>query len=160
MGITQLGDPVLLKMAKPVKEIDKNIRQLVSQMSRIMTREKALGIAAPQVGKSIRLFILKSEDKPLVAINPEIINHGEIMETDWEGCLSIPGLRGKVRRFANVFVRYTDVEGNLVELSLMGMKARVFQHELDHLDGTLFIERVDIPDGLIMESEYIKLMKG
>ncbi|AEH44132.1 peptide deformylase [Thermodesulfatator indicus DSM 15286] len=139
-----LGDPVLRETAKPVSEIDGELQSLIDDMAETMYEAKGLGLAANQVGELKRLFVLdlkQREGSPelLVFINPEIVEaEGEIVEE--EGCLSIPGYSAKVKRKAKVLVKALDREGNPFEMELEGLGAKAIQHELDHLNGRLYID--------------------
>ena len=140
------GDPLLRERAEEIREINGDLQALIEDMGETMRAAKGLGLAANQVGVLKRLFIMdlseKKEEGPrglLVFINPEIVEaEGELYEE--EGCLSIPGYSAKVRRKARVLVRALDREGNPFELELEGLAARAVQHELDHLDGILYID--------------------
>ncbi len=139
-----LGDPVLREKARPVANIDDQVLQLIEDMAETMYEAKGLGLAANQVGEPLRIFILdlkqrEGEPELLVFINPEIIEaQGELYEE--EGCLSIPGYAAKVKRKAKVLVRAQDKEGKPFEMELEGLGARAVQHELDHLNGILYID--------------------
>ncbi|GAM55515.1 peptide deformylase [Vibrio ishigakensis] len=123
-----------------------------------------VGIAAPQIYKSLRIFIMSSKpnprypDAPLMPItaiiNPEIIHASSEMEKGWEGCLSVPSMRGFVPRHKTIYVRYHDQQGQVQETEFNGFLARIFQHELDHLDGLTFIDRLESTKDLISESEW------
>jgi peptide deformylase len=127
-----------------------------------------VGIAAPQVGESLRVIVVASRPgerypqaplvEPLVMVNPELLEASAETETGWEGCLSIPGMRGRVARHRAVRVRFSDLAGEVHELALEGFPARVFQHELDHLDGLVFLDRVSDSRQLVTEREYQRLM--
>lgn len=144
LKIRYLGDPVLREKASPVEEIDADLHRLVKDMAETMYEVKGLGLAANQVGVPKRLFILdleQREGKPqlLVFINPEIVeSEGELYEE--EGCLSIPGYSAKVRRKARLLVKALDLEGKPFEMELEGLGARAIQHEIDHLNGVLYID--------------------
>ncbi len=146
--IVKYPDPILRQVAEPVKRITPEIRQLVSFMRRAMEDANGIGLAAPQVGVSIRLLIytdLSDEDRPQVRalINPVILKMaGEQIEPP-EGCLSLPGLMGNVRRAQTIWVKATDLQGRTIKFKAEGLTARVIQHEIDHLDGILFIDRAD-----------------
>ncbi len=142
--IRVLGDPVLREKALPVTEIDGALQSLIDEMAKTMYEAKGLGLAANQVGEIKRIFIIdigQRENKPelLVFINPEIVDaEGELYEE--EGCLSIPGYSAKVRRKAKILVRAIDREGKEFERELEGLGARAIQHEIDHLNGILYID--------------------
>ena len=128
-----------------------------------------VGLAAPQVNKPLRVFVMYShpnprypeapETVPEEIINPEIISKSEEMEDGWEGCLSIPGIRGMVSRYREIEVRYFDRHGREKTEKLDGFLARVFQHELDHLDGIVFLDRLRSNKDIITDREYIKLLE-
>jgi len=139
-----LGDPVLREKAKPIESISKDVLRLIEDMAETMYEAKGLGLAANQVGELKRIFVLdlkQREGNPdlLVFINPEIISaEGDLYEE--EGCLSIPGYAAKVKRKARVLIRALDREGKPFEMELEGLGARAVQHELDHLNGVLYID--------------------
>ena len=143
--ILTLPDPRLRAVADPVVQIDAEIRQLVRDMLETMYDAPGIGLAAPQVGELKRIVVmdLAREDEPkapLVMINPEILKFSEETVTTEEGCLSIPELYYDVERPAEVTVRFTDLEGNTVEREATERFAICVQHELDHLDGVLYID--------------------
>jgi len=146
LEIVILGHPALRQKSEPVKEIDGQLVNTIKKMSELMYNAKGLGLAANQVGITKRFFIMdisQREGKPVleVYINPEIISaEGEIIFE--EGCLSIPGYFSKIKRYAKVFIKAYDINGNPFEKELTGIHAVVFQHEFDHLDGILFIDRL------------------
>jgi peptide deformylase len=141
--IRRLGDPVLRSRALPVETFDDALRSQVAHMGRIMEDALGVGLAAPQLGMSQRLLVYRvGPDAPLVAlVNPEIEWRGEETEVDVEGCLSIPGVHVEVERSVHIRVRAQDEYGDerLVEAS--GHEARIIQHEIDHLDGVLILDR-------------------
>lgn len=115
--------------------------ELVKSMTKIMFENNGIGLAAPQVGIQKRLFIMGNSDKLIVCINPTLISGGETYR-DLEGCLSFPNLWLHVNRYKQIQAHYQDIQGNVVETTLDGLIARVYQHELDHLDGVCFDTRV------------------
>ncbi|MBX6423025.1 peptide deformylase [Thermosulfurimonas sp. F29] len=141
------GDPLLRDRAEEIREINGDLQALIEDMVETMRAAKGLGLAANQVGVLKRLFIMDLSEKEegprglLVFINPEIVEAEEELYEE-EGCLSIPGYSAKVRRKARVLVRALDREGNPFELELEGLAARAVQHELDHLDGILYIDHL------------------
>ncbi len=146
MKICKYPDPVLSKKAKPVKEVDASLRMMIQDMIETMYTAPGIGLAATQVGRPIRIIVFdvtpRDQDRnPTALINPEIIEaEGEqIME---EGCLSVPEYYSEVKRSAKVRVRGLDPEGKPVEICGEGILATVLQHEIDHLDGILFIDRI------------------
>lgn len=140
LDIRRAGDPVLKEKAKPVPKITKLIRSLLDDMAETMHEADGVGLAAPQVGVSVRAIVIDVGDGLIELINPEIIE-SEGCETSTEGCLSIPGMYGEVERFTRVSVRGMDRQGNYVNVIGDGLLARALQHEIDHLEGVLFIER-------------------
>jgi peptide deformylase len=140
-----LPDPRLRAVADPVEKIDDGIRQLAKDMLETMYDAPGIGLAAPQIGEMKRIVVmdLAKEDEPadpLVMINPELLSVSEDTVTTEEGCLSIPELYYDVERPAEVTVRYTDLDGNTVEREAKERLAVCVQHELDHLDGVLYID--------------------
>lgn len=142
--VWKVPDPVLRQVARPVERIDKKLLEFTDTMLRAMNMANGVGLAAPQMGKSIRVIcVAPSGQRPLVLINPEIIESSEELEIGQEGCLSIPGLYGDVPRSRRVFVEANDRKGKPVAYEMEGMAARILQHEVDHLNGILFIDKAD-----------------
>ncbi len=143
MPIRILGDPVLRQPAKPVTEFDRRLRSLRDDMIATMYDAPGVGLAGPQVGVSLRLFVFDDgETGPLFVANPELVDmQGELLEE--EGCLSIPGPYHETPRAARVTCRGQDIDGAPFEMTGEGLLARIFQHETDHLDGMLYIDRLD-----------------
>lgn len=140
LRIVKEGDPILRAKAKPVGRTTKKIRRLIEDMFETMYGADGCGLAAPQIGESIRLIVVDAGDGGIALIDPEItFAVGE--DTDVEGCLSIPGEAGYVTRAAEVVVRGLDEEGKRAEFRAEGLLARAFQHEIDHLDGVLFVDK-------------------
>jgi peptide deformylase len=147
------GDPVLHSAALPVETIDATLTTLVADMFETMAAAPGVGLAAPQVGVSLRVFIYKwTDDDGLLwsgtAINPELwitpTPAGEAdEESESEGCLSIPGERAPLRRSPNAILKATELDGSQFEIPATGWLARIFQHEYDHLEGTLYADRLD-----------------
>lgn len=144
MAIRQLryeDDPILRKKSREVDKIDERIRTLVQDMLETMYKEEGVGLAAPQVGILKRVIVIDVGEGPIVLINPEIKEiEGE--NTDLEGCLSIPGKSGKVCRPEKVKVEYTDIEGNKNTIEGRALLARALCHEVDHLNGILFTDKI------------------
>ena len=138
-------DPVLRQRAAAVKRVDRELLRLVERMFETMYGQKGVGLAAPQVGESIRLCVFNCtgrEDGERVLVNPVLVEaHGEAV--DEEGCLSVPGVSSKVPRAERVKVRAYDLEGRELEIEADGLEARCLQHELDHLEGRLFFEALN-----------------
>ena len=141
--IRTLGDPVLKAPAKPVERFDDALRRLYEDMLETMYDAPGVGLAGPQVGISLRLFVFDDGiTGPVFMANPELLTpEGEIVEE--EGCLSIPGPFYPTRRSAKIVCRGHDLQGDPLEMTGEGLLARIFQHEMDHLEGTLFIDRLD-----------------
>jgi peptide deformylase len=169
LEIAQLGNPILRQQALPVDNfIDFNFVEFIDRAIATVIEAKGVGIAAPQLFRSQRLFILASHPNeryphapkipPTAIINPQIINHNDKTRKDWEGCLSVPGIRGLVPRYTQIEVEYTAREGNLERKIFTDFIARVFQHELDHLDGLVFLDRIETTKDLYSESEYQKII--
>jgi peptide deformylase len=141
-------NPILRQKAKKVHRFDASMQKLVDDMFETMHAAHGAGLAAPQIALSIRLFVAEYEENKLALFNPEIIR-AEGEEIGPEGCLSIPGYVGEnIRRAASVVVKGQDVRGKPVRVRAEGWYARVLQHEIDHLDGILFLDRLDRPEDL------------
>lgn len=143
LEVVRYGDPVLQEKAGPVAAFDEAFAALVEEMFEAMKRERGLGLAAPQVGKSLRLFVTDVEgDKPRVFANPEIVQTSQ-KEVDYEeGCLSFPGLYENVRRPESVRVQAYGLNGRPFTIEVDDLLARVILHEYDHLEGKLFVDRL------------------
>ena len=142
--VVKIPNEVLRTVAPEVAKVTKKTEQLIDSMIRIMKKANGIGLAAPQVGVSTRVIIIATEEmKPLALINPKIIK-SEGSYTGEEGCLSIPGIYGDVTRPEFVTVQALDRQGKQREFELEGMAAKVLQHEVDHLDGILFVDKVDL----------------
>ncbi len=165
LTILQRGEPVLAQVAPPVNDINcDKIKQLIADLKLAVAEAKGVGIAAPQVGESLRLFLMCSApserypDAPLlpisVIINPEILKTSEQQEVGREGCLSVKGKRALVARYTSIEVSYLDEVGTKYSKTLTDFLARIFQHELDHLDGITFIERLNNESDAIDEQQW------
>lgn len=143
LRIRQFGDPVLRERAKEIEEITDVHRRLIDDMIETMREAPGVGLAAPQVGVLERLFVWEVEDEFGVLINPVIVKRSSERFTEAEGCLSLPGLTYEVERDYEVTVEALDGDGGPVTITGDDLLARVFQHEMDHLDGVLFIDRID-----------------
>jgi peptide deformylase len=144
LSVRKYGDPVLRRRAKPVEAVTPEIRRLVIDMIDTMYDEAGLGLAAPQIGSSLRLMVVSDDDGRDVRalLNPVITEQGGEITAE-EGCLSLPGIFAPVKRAEWVRLDAQDLDGKPVTLSARGLRARVFQHEMDHLDGVLFIDHLD-----------------
>ena len=146
--IRQWPDPVLRMQAHEVEEFDGDLHRLVERMTALMEDANGLGLAANQAGVLRRVFVFRhgEDDQPVAAINPRIASPSEERESDDEGCLSLQRVLVPVERHVSVTLEAQDVEGKPLRLELTGLDARVVQHELDHLDGVLILERTT-PEG-------------
>lgn len=138
--IVEIGAEVLREKSIEVKEITPNIVKLLDNMLETMYAANGVGLAAPQIGVSKRVIVIDVGDGPVEMINPVIVER-EGEETDEEGCLSIPGVTGQVSRAASVKVKGLNRDGQLQEITAEGLFARAFQHEIDHLEGVLFVDK-------------------
>jgi len=171
LKVARMGHPVLRAKARPLEAAEirsARIQQLIDDMFETMKEYQGVGLAAPQVHESIRLFVAginrgteeedeDGEDVPLMEmINPEITVVGRETVEDWEGCLSIPDIRGRVPRAEKIVVRAYNRTGKRVEVRATGFTARVIQHETDHLDGVLFFDRMKRFESLTFLDEFGK----
>lgn len=140
LEIRKAGEKVLKEKSLPAAKIDRKIKQLLDDMVKTMYAADGVGLAAPQVGVSLRIVVIDVGDGLIELINP-IITETEGLESGTEGCLSVPGVYGDVERFAKVTVEALDRAGKKIQISGSGLLARALQHEIDHLEGVLFIER-------------------
>jgi len=159
--VIQFPDPRLKKVSEPVGEVTDEIRALARDMIEVMYDEPGIGLAAPQVGASIRMFVIDTEwsdeeigQHPCVVINPEISDREGSITWD-EGCLSVPDYTAIVERNAIITLRGTDLDGKPIEEHAEGLRAVCIQHEVDHLDGILFIDRIS----RLKRSLYVKKRK-
>jgi len=164
MQLSYYPDPILLKTAKPLDRIDAEVRERVGEMFELMYSESGVGLAAPQVGWSVRLFVcncLGHEDRSgeKVFINPRIIDKGEEYVCEEEGCLSIPEVKGKVNRPDFLLTEYQDLSGELHREEMFELDSRVFQHELDHLNGVLFLRHLNTTEKLLAKKILRELEK-
>jgi peptide deformylase len=165
LKVARMGHPVLRAVARGVSAADirtAEFQKLVDDMIDTMVEYHGVGLAAPQVHEGLRLFVAdlgaKDEDgsEPIALVNPEITVVGSETVEDWEGCLSIPDIRGRVPRAREIVVRALDRKGGRIELRAQNFSARVIQHETDHLDGILFFDRMTGFDSLTFFDEYAR----
>ena len=140
LEIRKAGDKVLKTKAEPVKKVDRKIKKLLDDMAKTMYEADGVGLAAPQVGVSLRVIVVDVGEGLIELVNPAIVEASG-SELGTEGCLSIPGIYGEVERYAKVTVVGINRHGKQVKITAEGLLARCLQHEIDHLDGILFIER-------------------
>lgn len=167
LQILQLGNPVLRERSQVVENVkDDRIQQLIDNLIYTVQQANGVGIAAPQVAMGDRLFVVASRPnlrypqaptmEPTAMIDPRIIASSTETVKDWEGCLSVPGIRGLVPRSRSIEIEYTSRDGKLHRQELTDFVARIFQHEYDHLDGIVFLDRVESTQELMTEDEYQK----
>ena len=168
LKVARMGHPVLRMRARALESHEigtPRIQQLIDDMFETMHDSQGIGLAGPQVHESIRLFVAGVDDEeggmsPLVMINPEVSPIGSKVEEDWEGCLSIPDIRGRVPRAMNIRVSSLDRHGKVISLTADGFPARVVQHETDHLDGVLFLDRMKSFESVTFLDEYSRYWTG
>lgn len=171
LEIFQLGSPIIRRVAKKVTDIKApEIQTLIDDMIQTCLDSKGVGIAAPQIGHSLAIMIMASypnarypyapKMEPTALINPKVLAYSEEQVKDWEGCLSLPGIRALVPRHTHIEVMYLDREGKEQSIVFRDFLARLFQHEYDHLIGKVFIDRVESTHDIIMEKEYQRLMSS
>jgi peptide deformylase len=166
LKVARMGHPVLRAAARPLDRGDvrtPTVQRLIDDMIETMTEYHGVGLAAPQIHEGVRLFVAtldsgddtdSSVSDPYVIINPEISIVGSDVVEDWEGCLSIPDIRGRVPRAREIKVRALDRHGERIQLSAHDFPARIIQHETDHLDGILFFDRMRSFESLTFLDEY------
>lgn len=165
--ILQLGHPALRKIAEQVINISESKTQkFLDQLLQFVIDKNGMGIAAPQVERSEKIFIMSSKPnarypyapdmEPTFVINPEILWTSPDIEKDWEGCLSIPGIRALVPRHQSIKVQFYSRHGEIIKAEYSGFIARIFQHEFDHLIGKVFLDRVESSQDIMMEQEWFK----
>jgi peptide deformylase len=168
-SIITLGNPLLRRRAAPVQDLDTDeLQQLIDVLIELTVRANGVGIAAPQVGCQQRLLIIASRPnlrypyaptmEPTALINPRMVAHSENQTKDWEGCLSVPNVRGKVPRYQAVEVEYIDRWGRQQRQVYEDFVARIFQHEYDHLEGHVFLDRLESETDLMSEADFNRLI--
>lgn len=173
LPVVDWGNPILHKKAEPVPEEDilgPEIQQLVKDMFHTMRVRKGVGLAAPQIGEGLRLFVVNVKPNPrypqikegfrTAVVNPEIHSYSEEKDEFWEGCLSLPGVRGLVPRSTKISVYFKNERGEPQHMVLEGFNARVFQHEFDHLEGVVFTERMSDLSKIMTTREYMTRIIG
>jgi peptide deformylase len=145
--ILVVGNPVLRQKAKRVSQFDRNLQRLIDDMLETMRAAPGVGLAGPQIGVPLRLAVIEVDDTVTVIINPEIVKRVGEVELD-EGCLSVPGFWGKLHRSEKVTVKARNRDGREFRVSAEGLLAQALQHEIDHLDGMLYIDRMPTLDDL------------
>jgi peptide deformylase len=171
LKVARMGHPVLRARARPIDRAEIKsaaVQKLIDDMLDTMAEYHGVGLAAPQVHEGVRIFVAALDDdderdgeaEPLAIINPEITVVGSEVVDDWEGCLSIPDVRGRVPRAREIKVRAFDRKGARIELSAHDFPARVIQHETDHLDGVLFFDRMRSFETLTFLEEYARYWRS
>ena len=145
--VTGEENPILRSISSEVKSFNSELKNFAKKMKEAMIKAKGLGIAAPQVGKNWRIFLVtlnygKQDEMMVFMVNPKILTQSEETEIAEEGCLSLPGVYGKVERAKNIMVEFYNLDGARQEMTLNGLDARVVLHENDHIDGILFIDKL------------------
>jgi peptide deformylase len=172
LKVSRMGHPILRKKVRPVPPAEITaapIQRLIDDMTQTMLEYHGAGLAAPQVHEELRLFVAQvvrdhedegeddtGEPEILALVNPEITPASGHVEEDWEGCLSIPDVRGLVPRYRDISVKAYDRTGRRIELQASGFMARVIQHETDHLDGVLFLDRMKSFESLSFIEEFAR----
>src|SRR5882672_5375528 len=163
LKVARMGHPVLRERARPLDKSDIKsavVQKLIDDMIDTMHEYRGVGLAGPQVHEGLRIFVALLDEDPdakieaAVIINPEITSNGAASEEGWEGCLSIPDIRGMVPRYTDITVKALDRNGRSIELGLKNFPARVAQHETDHLDCLLFFDRMKSLQSLTFLDEY------
>lgn len=138
LEIRKFGDPGLKKRSEEVDKITPEIKELIFNMKETLEQVRGVGLAAPQIGELKRIIIVEKE----AFLNPEIIKKSKETEINEEGCLCLPGIYLKIKRAKEVEIKALDINGNKVEIKAEGLPARIFQHEIDHLNGILILDRI------------------
>ena len=170
-AIAQLGAEVLRLQADKIKNVNSSETiKLINALQDTLASTQGVGISAPQISISKRIIIVASRPssrypqapimEPTVMINPSFNPLTEDIQKDWEGCLSIPGIRALVPRYTDIEITYTNIENKQVTQKLTGFVARIFQHEFDHLQGIVYLDRVEDNLEIFAESEYFKLINN
>jgi peptide deformylase len=150
MEILTNQNPILRKISKPVAKVTKEIKLLIENMTETMKEAPGVGLAAPQVGQSLRIIVADIGEGLHVIINPKLARKSG-KQTFVEGCLSVPGVEAPVERYASICVKGLNIKGKPIEVKAEGLLATVIQHEMDHLEGHLFIDRVSDPSFIIFK---------
>ncbi len=169
-AIAKIGEPILRTSAQSIVDLDQTIIELIDCLIGTAIAHQGVGIAAPQISQPYRLFVIASHPSdryphapkmlPTAMINPKILSHGKTLIKDWEGCLSVPDTRGLVPRYKTIEVEYITRQGDICQEVLTDFVARIFQHELDHLDGIVFTDRISDRADLFTEAEYLRLVSS
>jgi peptide deformylase len=142
MRVYTYGEKILTDVAASVESLTPELCSLLDEMVSFMRENHGVGLAAPQIGMSRRFFVMDAGDKVRRVVNPEILYFGRSIAEMEEGCISVPGIHKRIRRPKRIVVKYQNETGEIIEEELKNYPARVFQHEFDHLDGMLFVDRI------------------
>ncbi len=153
LEIRKFNEPILRKRAKEARKVDKEVRKLIVDMAQTMKKGQGIGLAAPQIGVLRRVIVVQAQ-RILGLINPKIVKKSREKGKDIEGCLSFPGIFLEIKRAKEIEVKALDINGKKIELKAKGLLARVIQHEIDHLNGILFINRLGIIDKIRFKLKY------
>lgn len=164
LSILTYGNPLLRKKSREIGEITEEVRNLAREMTEIIKEEKGLGLAAPQVGKSLRMILINTKadeegTEPIICLNPRIVETGEETIEYKEGCLSIPDVTGMVRRKKRIKVKAFDLNNKEHLFNVEDLTSVIFQHEIDHLDGVLFVDKISMQDKTIADPQLKALAK-
>jgi len=162
LQVRYYGDPVLQAKADKITNIDDKIKELGNNLIETMQSENGLGLAAPQIGISLQAIAVdtsQERDNPYVLLNPEITYRSDELATMEEGCLSFPDIYGKITRHEKITVNGLNIDGQYITLHLQGIESRAIQHELDHLQGVLFIDRMSASHKIVLKGKLKKLKK-
>ncbi len=169
--ILQLGDPGLRLTSRTVEDFAApKVRQIIDDLTTTLAGTAGVGLAAPQIGEAYQIIIVASKPTdryphaplmpPVLMINPKMNVAASQQQKDWEGCLSIPGIRALVPRYVRIDVQYLDEQGQPQRLTLKDFPARVFQHEYDHLQGLVYLDRVETNRDIVAESVFLQAIQG
>ncbi len=160
LEIKKFNEPVLREKCKEIKKIDKKIKKLIVDIAQTMEKNQGVGLSAPQVGLARRIIVVQADFKGqriLALVNPKILKKGPETEIGEEGCLSFPGIYLKIKRAKEVEIEGLNIEGKKIKIKAKGLSARVFQHEIDHLDGILFFDRLSLAQKLKFKLKHLSL---
>jgi len=157
IGLIYYPNPLLRKESAPISQITEGIISLIKAMTEIMIHHGGIGIAAPQVGVPVRIIIIMQGKEPRAIINPEVIEKSKSKSSGLEGCLSIPNISGSVIRHDNIKVTGLDMDGNKIEIEASDHAARELQHEIDHLNGLLFINKLTPASKISVKNKMKKM---
>lgn len=170
LKIAQIGAPILRQKALEVEfPLNETYKLLYESLLLTLSELGSIGLAAPQINAQSKIIVISSRPnkvypnepilEPIIMFNPKLIKASDLFDKYWETCFSIPGIRGSVKRSKEIELEYYDIEGNKQYLVLTNMAARVFQHEYDHLDGILYLDRLESNIDIISEEEYQKMIR-